>query len=672
MLKKIVPEWLVPLGRNYRKPKDWADNLRPTLDPAPDPREVPSELRQCIRKAQEAILGFQNQKEGYWCADLKADTTIDSDTILLYNFLGRGNSVKIRKIADHILAEQLPCGGWPIYRNGPADISATVKAYWALKFAGHSPSEPCLVAARKRIKELGGVHKVNTYTKFYLAMFGQYDWRGVPSIPPEIMLFPNWFYFNIYEMSSWTRAILVPLTIIWASEPRIPCPEHAMLGELFPDSRRHVPLSEAVPPHDFLSWTTFFLIWDSFFKTMEGRGGHWIRVWALRLAEDWMLERLQNSDGLGAIYPGIVNSIMAMKCLGYPDTDPRLVEQLEELDRLELPHAEDSATEWQPCRSPVWDTAISVISLAEAGMQRDHPALVKSAKWLMSKEIKVAGDWKVTNPNGPIGGWAFEFNNDFYPDIDDSAMVMLALRHVHLDEYTAHMREKACMRGLNWLLSMQSRSGGWAAFDKDNTKVILTKIPFADHNAIIDPPWADITGRVLEFLGYLGYDKGYPVAARAVRFIQREQETDGSWFGRWGVNYIYGTWQVLRGLAAIDEDMDQPYVRKAVDWLRSVQLPDGGWGETCATYHDPALKGQGPATPSQTAWAIMGLMAAGVHDESVDRGVEWLIRNQREDGTWDETEYTGTGFPKVYYLEYTMYRNYFPLHALGVYQAALG
>ncbi|MDD5656780.1 MAG: squalene--hopene cyclase [Elusimicrobia bacterium] len=668
MIKKIVPEWLVPLGRD-RKPKDWADNLRPEPALRP-PAETPGDLRQTIRRAQEAILGLQNKEEGYWCADLKSDTTCDSDMIMLYNFLGRGNSIKVRKLANRILNEQLPCGGWPIYGNGPAEISATVKAYWALKFSGHAPNDPRLASARRRIRELGGIHKVNTYTKFYLALFGQYDWRGVPTIPPEIMLFPSWFYFNIYEMSSWTRAIVVPLSIVWSYQPSIPCPAHAVIDELFPDSRRHVPLREAVGPHGFFSWTKFFLLWDQGLKAIEGNGGHWIRVWALRLAEDWMLERLQNSDGLGAIFPGIVNTIMAMKCLGYPDTDPRLVAQLEELDRLEL--ADEDVCQWQPCRSPVWDTAISVIALAESGLERDHPPLVNSAKWLIAKEIKTAGDWKVTNPGGPVGGWAFEFNNDFYPDIDDSAMVMLALRHVHLDEHAAHLREKACLRGLNWLLSMQSSGGGWAAFDKDNTKAVLTKIPFADHNAMIDPPDADVTGRVLEFLGYIGYDSGYPAVTRAVRFLKREQEDDGSWFGRWGVNYIYGTWQVLRGLAAIDEDMDQPYVRRAVDWLRSVQLPDGGWGETCATYHDPSRKGRGPSTPSQTAWAVMGLMAAGIYGDPVRRGVDHLIRTQKPDGTWDEAEFTGTGFPKVYYLEYTMYRNYFPLHALGVYQSALG
>ncbi len=667
MLRNLVSDWLDPERRLYRKPKDWAENLRPR--PERPAGESPATLRLAVRRAQTALLRMQNHDDGYWCGPLRADTTLESDTVMLLNFLGRGRSPKVRQLANHILSEQLPDGGWPIYRNGPSDISATVKAYWALKFAGLSPHEPRLAAARRRIRELGGVHRVNTYTKFYMALFGQYDWRGVPTIPPELMLFPRWFYFNLYEMSAWTRSIVVPLSIVWALQPRIPCPSHAVLDELFPDSRRHLPLDEALG-HGFFSWTNFFLLWDKGLKTLEGKGGHWIRVWSLRLAEDWILKRLQDSGGLGAIYPGIINTIMAMKCLGYPDTDPRLNEQIEILESLELP-VEGDRLEYQPCRSPVWDTAISMIALAESGLEPGHSALVRASDWLLSKEIQVPGDWRMTNPGGPIGGWHFQFANPYYPDIDDTAMVMLALRHAHLEGTAALAREKACLRGLNWILSMQSASGGWAAFDKENTKWILTKIPFADHNAMIDPPYADVTARVLEFLGYIGYDRRYPSVARAARFLKEEQEADGSWFGRWGVNYLYGTWQALRGLAAIEEDMGQPCVRKAVAWLKSVQRPDGGWGETCETYREPALKGKGPSTPSQTAWALMGLMAAGVYDESVERGIDYLLRTQGEDGSWEESEFTGTGFPQVFYLEYTMYRLYFPLQALGNYERAL-
>ncbi|MFH1724456.1 MAG: squalene--hopene cyclase [Elusimicrobiota bacterium] len=667
MVRRLVSEWLAPFGQpHFRKPMQWAENLRPNAE-GELTADLPHALQESIRNAQAALLRKQNAHDGYWCAELRADTTLESDTIMLLNFLGQGDSPKVPRLARYILGEQLQDGGWPIYKNGPADISATVKAYWALKFAGYDADHPSLAKARARIRELGGIHHVNTYSKFYMAVFGIYDWRGVPSIPPEIMVFPNWFYFNIYEMSSWTRAIVVPLSITWAERPKVSCPPHARLTELFPDSRRHIPLGETLPPRRFLSWTNFFLLWDKGLKGMEGRGPHWIRKWALRLAEEWILERLKGSDGLGAIFPGIVNTIMAMKSLRYSDNDPRLREQIRLLEDLEIDRGEK--LEMEPCHSPVWDTAIAMIGLAESGMDRRHPALVRAAGWLLANEIRRPGDWRIKNTVGPSGGWAFEFNNAFYPDIDDTAMVMLALRHVDLEETLALRREKACLRGLHWLLSMQSNDGGWAAFDKDNTKLILTKIPFADHNAMIDPPTVDITGRVLEFLGYIGYDTSYACVGSAVDFLRREQEPDGSWFGRWCVNYIYGTWQVLRGLRAIGYDMSLPFIQKAANWLVSVQQPDGGWGETCATYNDPALKGRGPTTPSQTAWAVMGLMAAGrADDPAVGLGIAHLISTQRPDGTWDETEFTGTGFPKVFYLEYSLYRDSFPLTALGMFQ----
>ena len=670
-MKRLVSEWLSPFGQpRFRKPKDWADNLKPDAPCHHDHSGLPEELKNTIRKSQAALLKKQSADDGYWFTSLRADTTLESDTIMLLNLLGRGDSPKAARLAKFILSQQLPDGGWPIYRNGPADLSATVKAYWALKFAGHKADDPSLVRARARINELGGIHHVNTYSKFYMSVFGLYDWRGVPTIPPELMCFPKFFYFNIYEMSSWTRAIVVPLSIIWSERPAIKCPAHARLDELFPDGRRWIRLQEVMPPHEFLSWTNFFLWWDKGLKGVEGHGPHFIRRWALKQAENWMLEHLKESDGLGAIFPGIVNTIMAMKSLKYSDHDPRLIQQIKVLEGLELDHGD--MLEMQPCHSPIWDTALAIIALAESGVNRDHPALVRAVEWLLSKEIRRAGDWRATNPSGPVGGWAFEFDNAFYPDIDDTAMVMLALRHVHLEERLEMAREKACLRGLHWLLSMQSRSGGWAAFDKNNTKQILTLIPFADHNAMIDPPTADVTGRILEFLGYIGYDATYPAVAHAIEFLKGEQEQDGSWYGRWSVNYIYGTWQVLRGLAAIGVDMREPWLQKAANWLVSVQLPDGGWGETCETYHDPSTKGRGPSTPSQTAWAIMGLMAARREDsEAVADGIEHLISTQRPDGTWDETEFTGTGFPRVFYLEYTLYRDYFPLIVLGQYRTCL-
>ena len=631
-------------------------------------------LLEAIRRSQQALLQLQDSEGGYWCGAIFGDSTIDADTIMLLNFLGQGACPKIQRIARHILTTQCADGGWPIYSHGPSDISATVKAYWALKFAGWDGDAQPLVAARACIRKLGGIHKVNTYTKFYLAIFGQYDWRGVPMIPPEIMLLPNWFYFNLYQMSSWTRAIVVPLAVVRAHLPAMPCPPHATLDELFPDSRRHVPLADAVGPSNRVSWRNFFLLLDAALRTVEAKGGARVRdgrlrTQALQLAEAWMLQRLQDSDGLGAIYPAILNTILAMKCLGYADDDPRLVEQLREIERLEVSH--EASTRYQPTLSPVWDTALSMIALAESGIERQHEALARACDWILSKEIKIRGDWAVTNANGPTGGWHFQFRNAFNADVDDTAMVLLALRHVTLDEPQAALRKSAFLRGLNWVLSMQGPSGGWAAFDRDNTRTVLTEIPFADHNAMIDPPTADVTARVLEVLGHLGFGVKDAVVAKALEFLKREQEADGSWFGRWGVNYLYGTWQVLRGLAAIGEDPRKPHMQRAVAWLKSVQLPNGGWGETCATYDDPRMKGQGPATPTQTAWAVMGLMAAGVWGEAVDRGIGALVRTQRSDGTWEESQFTGTGFPKVYYLEYTMYRNYFPLQALGIYRRAL-
>ena len=669
MLPRIVSEWIEPFSEaRFRKPEHWAERLRPA-GPATRTEQVSSPLDAGIQQAQAALLRRQNPDDGFWCGELSGgDTTVECDTIMLLNFVGGGDSLKVRELARTILAAQLPDGGWPIYLNGPADVSATVKAYWALKFAGFAPEHPALVRARVRIFELGGIHRIKTYAKFYLALFGLYDWEGVPSILPELMLFPNWFPFSIYAMSAWTRAIVIPLSIIWAHRPKVACPPHARLDELFPDDRRYVPLREAMPADGLLSWSALFRLCDTGLKRLEGRGPYWLRAWALRLAENWILERLRDSDGLGAIFPGLVNTIIALTCLGYSPADPLLREQLDHLEALERPAA-GGGLRIEPCRSPNWDTALTMISLAESGLDRAHPALRRGARWLLSKEIRRPGDWCVKNPAGPVGGWAFQFRNAFYPDVDDTAMVMLALRQAALAEEEALIRERACLRGLHWLLSMQSRDGGWGAFDKNNTRVFLARIPFADHNAIIDPPTPDLTGRVLEFLGSVGYDLSYPCVAAAVEYLRRTQEADGSWPGRWGVNYIYGTWQVLRGLRAAGCEMSAPFIRKAAEWLTAVQLPSGGWGETCATYEDPSLKGQGPATPSQTAWGIMGLIAVGrADDQAVARGIGYLLASQRADGTWDETACTGTGFPGVYYLTYGSYRDYFPLMALGMYR----
>jgi len=629
-------------------------------DPA-DPR-----WSQALRRAQEALLALQ-QPDGHWRADLLADTTVNSDYIMMLNFLGRPDPEKIAKLARYILQEQLPDGGWPIYRNGPSDISATVKAYWALKFAGHRPDEPPLARARERIEQLGGIHRINTFSKCYLALYGQYDWRGVPTIPPEIIFFPSWFYFNVYAMSSWTRAIVIPLSIVSALKFQQTPPSHATLDELFPDERRYRPLSQTVTYGDVRDrfWKKLCFALDALLKGME-RGKLFVcRCSALKKAEAWMRQHQEGSEGIGAIFPPMVNTVFAYRALGYDVDHPAIQQEGRELARFEVDRGDH--IQIQPCLSPVWDTAIALNALLASGLAPDDSRLRAAARWLLDREVRVKGDWAVNNPDGPAAGWIFEYANPWYPDIDDTIMVMMGLRPMGLEGADA-----ACRRGLEWLLSMQCADGGWASFDRDNTKKVLTKMPFADHNAMIDPPTVDITARVLECLARFGFDLGTPEVERARVFIEREQEADGSWYGRWGVNYIYGTWQVLKGLADIGEDMSRPYVQRAVQWLLSVQQADGGWGERCETYDDPGTKGSGPSTPSQTAWALMGLIAAGhEQEEAVQRGVDYLVRTQRADGNWDEAEFTGTGFPKVFYLEYTLYRLSFPLMALGLYRSAL-
>jgi squalene-hopene/tetraprenyl-beta-curcumene cyclase len=678
LLERNAARFLPGLSRRglFKKPRHWHLIFPYLENPTHSPSDgITLELKESIFAAQHWLLEQQKLRGDHWLADLRADTTLESDMIMLYVFMGWANRPpvreKIQRLAKWILNQQLADGGWNIYSNGPSDISATFKSYWALKLAGYSADEPQLAKARECIFRLGGIHKVNSYTKFYLALFGLYDWAGVPAIPPEIMLFPSWFYFNLYEMSSWTRGIVIPLSIVWAKRPKAYLPANGRIDELFPaGTPSFVPVGgeQLNPPEGFLSWRKMFIELDAFLKDMEGKGPYFLRGWSLKKAEKWMLQHNEHSEGLAAIFPAMLNTILALKALGHSDDHPVLQKNLRELERFYIDRGEQGL-EVQPCMSPVWDTAISILALAESGLRSDHPALVRATRWMLDREIKIPGDWRVKNTTGPIGGWAFEYENAFYPDIDDTAMVLLALRRVKLEGPLGQAREKSFLRGLNWLLSMQSSNGGWAAFDVDNTKWILTQIPFADHNAMIDPPTADITARVLEVLGLVGYDKSYACVQRAVDFLKAEQEADGSWYGRWGVNYIYGTWQAVRGLTCIGESPREPYIEKALDWLRSVQQPDGGWGERCDTYDDPTKKGLGPSTPSQTAWALMAFLSCGLLDDpAVERGMRYLLTTQRSDGTWDETEFTGTGFPKVFYLEYTYYRHYFPLLALGMYQ----
>lgn len=614
-------------------------------------------------RAAQYLLSLQ-RPEGYWWADLTADTTLESDYILLELWLhppenGVWNPPtrdRINRAVRSILARQLPDGGFNIYQQGPADVSATVKAYFSLKLAGVPVDDPRMAAARERILALGGIQACNSYVKVNLSLFGLYPRQYCPSIPPEMILVPHKF---IYRMSSWTRAIVVPLAIVHAANPARPVPAGFTLQELFTRDGSYSYRRD----ERFFSWRTLFFAADRLLKFWERHPIGAVRQRAIRECEKWMLERTKYSDGLGAIYPPMMYLIMALDLLGYPPQHPHRIEAQKQFENLLTDDGE--RFQFQPCFSPVWDTAIAAFALGEAG-EAPSGRMQACADWLLSKEVRRRGDWSVMRPDLEPSGWYFEFANEFYPDIDDTGMVLLALMHARASNPVA---QEACRkRALNWLLGMQSKDGGWAAFDVDNDWEPLSYVPFADHNAMLDPTCPDITGRVLEAVCRAGGLGPHDAAVkRAVAYLRRTQEQDGSWYGRWGVDYIYGTFLALRGLRAAGVDDRDASVLRAGEWLRAVQNADGGWGESCASYERNAFVAA-PSTASQTAWAVIGLLAAGdANSLSVRRGIEWLIENQREDGGWSEDLATGTGFPRVFYLTYHYYRHSFPLLALSGY-----
>jgi squalene-hopene/tetraprenyl-beta-curcumene cyclase len=602
----------------------------------------------------------------------------------MHTLLGTGDPGRMERAINEILRHQNEDGGWGLFPGGPSNISYGVKAYLALKLMGWSKDHPVLVKAREWVLAHGGVVECNTFTKIYLCALGQYDYDAVPAIPPEIVLFPNWCYFNIYEISSWSRGILVPLSIIYAKKPFKKLAPEQGIEELFVGGRKNANMHLRWDKKKPLGWRNFFLALDRMMHLAERVHIRPLRKVALKRAEAWMLERFEKSDGLGAIYPAMLNSIVALRCLGRSVDDPQLIRALDEFEKLGIDcpdGTEDYSTptfRMQPCFPPVWDTAQAMYALGEAGVRKDDPRMLRAANWILSKEVRQKGDWAEKVKNVEPGGWYFEFNNEFYPDVDDTGQVLLALNCV--DNPQERYQYDACQRALNWIWAMQCKNGGWAAFDKDNTKSIFQYIPFADHNAMLDPPTVDITGRMLEMLALYGATRKDPRVEKAIQFILKEQEPDGSWFGRWGVNYLYGTFLVLRGLEAMGFWNHEPAVQQAAEWIRMVQNADGGWGETCGTYDDPNQRGIGPSTPSQTAWAVLGLLAAGdTRSDSVAKGIRWLIDRQHEDGSWDElvperngeSYYTGTGFPRVFYLGYHLYKQYFPLLALTTYERAM-
>jgi squalene-hopene/tetraprenyl-beta-curcumene cyclase len=645
-----------------------SESAKLSFEPPIDPRIAYAEpsleerLEQAVEQGVRHLLSLQ-AREGYWLGELQADTTLESDYIFYLHVLGKFDRARVGKLANYLRRRQQPDGGWNIYEGGPSELNATVKAYVALRLAGDAADAPHMLRACERVRELGGLESTNSFTRLYLALSGAVGWDMVPAIPPELMLLPTWFYLNLYEMSSWTRAIVVPLTILYARKPRWNLPEHVLtIDELYRDPGRKLAAFEW--GQALFSWRNFFLAVDRALKLYERLPWKPMRERALEQARQWMLERLERSDGLGAIYPAMMNSVFALLALGHSPDDPLTAREIGQLARFEI--EEGDTIRLQPCLSPVWDTAISMVALAEAGLPPDHPALVRACKWMMDHQILGPGDWQVKNPEGKPGGWAFEFRNDFCPDVDDTAFVLMALQRV---AYPDRTRLRQSVRsGLAWMVSMQNRDGGWGAFDRNNDCHIFTQVPFADHNAMIDPSTADVTARVVECFGRFGWPASHPMIKRALAYLIREQEKDGSWFGRWGVNYVYGTGGVLRALETVGQTARE-YCQRGVSWLKAVQNSDGGWGESITSYYDANLKGRGDSTPSQTAWGLIGLLAAvGPDDPAVRRAVEHLVSDQNPDGSWDESAFTGTGFPCVFYLKYHLYRNYFPLYALARYQ----
>ena len=620
-------------------------------------------IADAIARSQQNLLR-QQREDGHWCGELVVDSTLCSDFVLFMHWLGEVDFNLQERSAQHILKRQLHDGGWNIYFGGPSEINASVKGYFALKLAGYSPDLPFMRKARECILRLGGVPRMNTFSKLYLALLGQFPWKYLPTIPVEMILLPTWAPFHIYKMSSWSRAMLIPLAIINHFKPTRTLPGDKQLHELYPigteQSDLRLPRSET-----FWTWRNFFLRVTDVLKILHPFQIRSMRKRALEEAERWMLERIgEGSDGLAAVYPAMLNCLIALRVLGYPKDHPVYKKAAKDFAGLFVDDPEDFRI--QPCLSPIWDTAINLIALAESGLPADDPALRRAAKWLLDKEVRIKGDWTSNNSHREASGWAFEYNNVYYPDVDDTAMVLMALRLAKPDN--AVELEKTFRRALDWQMSFQCRDGGWAAFDKEVTTPWLEDMPFADHNAILDPTCSDLTARTLELLGYINFNPKVRSVRDAIHYLIETQESDGSWYGRWGVNYIYGTWQVLRGLRAINFDMTQDWILRGRDWLESCQNDDGGWGETCATYENPATKGIGKSTASQSAWAIMGICACGdLNRPSIQRGLRFLLSSQKEDGSWHEPEITGTGFPGVFYLKYDMYRQNFPLLALATY-----
>ena len=624
---------------------------------------IQARLKKAIARSQEYLLSIQHP-DGYWWAELESNATITAEVVMLHKIWGTDKTRPLDKAEVYLRSQQREHGGWELYYGDGGELSTSVEAYMALRLLGVAKTDPALVKAKKFILQRGGISKTRIFTKLHLALIGCYNWRGLPSIPPSIMLLPENPLFTIYEMSSWARGSTVPLLIVFDRKPVFKLDDPINLDELYAEGTANVRY-ELPRSND---WTDIFVTLDDAFKLAEDLNLVPFREEGIAAAEQWVLERQEATGDWGGIIPAMLNSLLALRTLNYDVNDPVVQRGLTAVDNFAI----ETETEYriQPCISPVWDTAWCLRALAESGIASDYPALVKAGEWLLNKQILEYGDWAVKNKNATPGGWAFEFDNRFYPDIDDSAVVVMGLSQIELPHQAR--KQQAIARCLNWIASMQCQPGGWAAFDLDNDRDWINLIPYGDLKAMIDPNTADVTARVLEMLGEcnLAMDDGR--VERAIAYLIREQEADGSWFGRWGVNYIYGTSGVLSALSLIAPVRYQSQIHRGAAWLVSCQNADGGWGETCASYDDSRLKGTGVSTASQTAWALLGIMAAMTGTkftgrEALDRGIEYLLDTQRSDGTWDEDQFTGTGFPRHFYLKYHLYQQYFPLQAIARY-----
>lgn len=624
-------------------------------------------LDRAIESAQDYLLRHQ-APEGYWVAELEADASVTAGYIPIMRLFASIPEARLRKIADSLLSKQCPDGGWPLYYGGPGDLNVSIQVYFALKLAGLSPQEPCMQRARELILSQGGIARANTFTKVFLAIFGQCDWRYTPSLPPEIMFLPRYVPFNLYDFASWARATIVALMIVLTLKPVYQVPPGAALRELYVAETKARLIHSLPQARKLFSLGRLFLWADRLLKLYEKLPAHPVRVRALKRAEEWMLGHQEADGSWGGIMLPWIYSLVAMKSLGYRDDHPALVRALQGMETFIV--EDENTFHLQPAVSVVWDTCLAANALRDSGLPADHPSLTRAARWLLEKQVLAEGDWKVHNPHTEPGGWSFEFHNQYYPDMDDTPVVCRALAQINMPDQAD--KDQAISRGMRWALDMQSKNGGWAAFDRDNDFWLITQIPFAEFMPPLDPTCADVTTHMIEAMGCLGYSRDHPSLRRAIAYLKRSQGPDGAWYGRWGVNYIYGTGLALEALRAVGEDMHAPYIQKAARWLEFHQNADGGWGESGFSYDDPATRGLGPSTASQTAWALLGLVAAsGAGSPAVQRGVDYLLHTQQPDGTWSEESFTGSGFPRAFYLRYHWYSKYFPLMALGRYRAAL-